>query len=91
MAVEHAMFTFDDLKVNSRDDRQTRNVEKTWLLQENLTSIGPTAVKKCFLHIKHTKTTLKVYRLLNEAHFRKLECCHTLKIEKFVFAIFLFN
>ena len=23
MAVEHAMFTFDDLKVNSRDDRQT--------------------------------------------------------------------
>ena len=23
MAVEHAMFTFDDLKVTSRDDRQT--------------------------------------------------------------------
>ena len=23
MAVEHAVFTFDDFKVNSRDDRQT--------------------------------------------------------------------
>ena len=23
VAIEHAMFTFDDLKVNSRDDRQT--------------------------------------------------------------------
>ena len=45
MAVEHAMFSFDDFKVNSRDDRQTRNAEKTWLLQENLTLIGPTAVK----------------------------------------------
>ena len=45
VAVEHAMFTFDDLKVNSRDDRQTRNAEKTWLLQENLTSIRSTAVK----------------------------------------------
>ena len=49
VAIEHAMFTFDDLKVNSRDDRQTdrqtRNAKKTWLLQENLTSIGPTAVK----------------------------------------------
>ena len=49
MAVEHAMFMFDDLKVNSRDDRQTdrqtRNAEKTWLLQENLTSFGATAVK----------------------------------------------
>ena len=46
MAVEHAKFTFDDFKVNSRDDRQTdKECRKTWLLQENLTSIGPTAVK----------------------------------------------
>ena len=26
MAVEHAMFTFDDLKVTSRDDRMTTKV-----------------------------------------------------------------
>ena len=46
MAVEHAMFKFDDLKVNSHYDRQNdKQNEKTWLLQENLTSIGPTAVK----------------------------------------------
>ena len=28
MAVEHAMFKFDDLKVTSRDDRQSQNDNK---------------------------------------------------------------
>ena len=52
MAVEHAMFTFGDLKVNPRDDRQTdrqtdrQNERKNMAaIQEILTSIGYTAVK----------------------------------------------
>ena len=35
MAVEHAMFKFEDLKVNSRDDRQykVRNIEQKGVAQ----------------------------------------------------------
>ena len=31
MAVEHAMFKFEDLKVNSRDDRQQNDNQSTQL------------------------------------------------------------
>ena len=90
MAVEHVMFMFDDLKVNFCDDRQTDwqgMLKKHGCYQKIWLQLGLLQYNKCFLHIKHTKTTLKFIDYFMKHTFES----HTLKIEKFVFTIFLFN